>query len=308
MGFVSELLGRLTGSNGRTEPRDIGAVELALARCSAERAAANKAIIDAVEARRQLIIRDATDAEIAALDTETDKHRLTLERCDVVQPELIAELQGLRTVARQKAWADFARRDDEASLEHLATMRAALVTLKVKHAIRDEADRAGFGAEASHFVPAPNIVDEPLLFAFEESAERARESRTRPTPRQAPTPAAVAPAVPAPRRAIAQKAVASARPAAVQSRKAPRPLLHETAGEGEVLVTVIRPGLETLAGVQTRYGDVIALPAAKASEAVRNNAVVYVDEPAAIHVVGAAMRAESAARALAGGTAVEVSP
>jgi hypothetical protein len=58
--------------------------------------------------------------------------------------------------------------------------------------------------------------------------------------------------------------------------------IRETAGEGEILVSVMRAGYESLkSGKQCAPGDVVALPIEIAKSAVRNSAVIYLEEGAA---------------------------
>lgn len=58
--------------------------------------------------------------------------------------------------------------------------------------------------------------------------------------------------------------------------------IRETAGEGEVLVSVMRAGYESLkSGKQCALGDVVALPIEIAKSAVRNSAVMYLADQGA---------------------------
>src|SRR5580704_7333646 len=106
MGFISEILGALWPSDAEPAPRTIADVEAALSRLAGERKAAREAVAAAMQARDELLVVDETDKKIAALDATADKHRLTLERLDKIEPRLVGELQGLRDARRRQAWQD----------------------------------------------------------------------------------------------------------------------------------------------------------------------------------------------------------
>jgi hypothetical protein len=54
----------------------------------------------------------------------------------------------------------------------------------------------------------------------------------------------------------------------------------EVAGQGEVLVRVMKSGYESPSGKQCANGDVVAVPTETARLAVMNSAVVYLEEGA----------------------------
>jgi xanthine dehydrogenase iron-sulfur cluster and FAD-binding subunit A len=89
-GVHQKLLGRDGPSSSVKRTAD--AVEHALSRLADERASANKAIIAAADERRRMLLSDASDDEVAEFDKKTDALRLTIDRCEVAEPRLGAEL------------------------------------------------------------------------------------------------------------------------------------------------------------------------------------------------------------------------
>ena len=107
------------GGNGKKPPDAQRAdIDAALAKIAQERAAAQE-VLDGLEQRREsLLLADAPDGDIAALDKEGDSARVRLEKCDRFEDELLArrgELQGIeaevewrRLFDTHKAACDFA--------------------------------------------------------------------------------------------------------------------------------------------------------------------------------------------------------
>jgi hypothetical protein len=100
---VRELYPGMTVSGGPSSnvKRTVADAEQALGRLADERASANRAIIAAADERRRMLLANASDDAIVEFDKRVDALRLVIDRCDVAEPRLVAELEGLRCGARQ---------------------------------------------------------------------------------------------------------------------------------------------------------------------------------------------------------------
>lgn len=261
MGLIGELLGSL---GGKKSARTIESVEVALSRLTAERAAARESIARAMADRDALLLVDGSDAKISEADAIADRFRLVLERCDAIEPKLLAELTALRTEAKQARWRTLRSRYDAAAIEHASAMRSAVETAAVMLNINDEARSAGFEHETqASFIPPARMVSTEALNQFEISIERARELA-----RPAPPPAPVAP--PPKVVAVPKQAVKPA-PVAVAPKPPPKPFTPPVPDEhGNVKITIIRPGLEIAGRARPRSGEVVTLPHAEAMRIVQS--------------------------------------
>src|SRR5271168_3684844 len=126
MGFISEILGIARSSE--STPRGIGEVEAALARLREERSAAREAVAAAMRTREELLVVDesVSDKKIATLDAAADRNRLTLERCEKLEPILLEELASLRKEAQRKRWLEISKRYDVEARAFAAAFRATL--------------------------------------------------------------------------------------------------------------------------------------------------------------------------------------
>jgi hypothetical protein len=272
MGLVAELLGKNNGDSPGPS-RTFAEVEGALVRLRSERAQARQALAEASDDRERLLLLDGSERKIEAADRAADAARLALERCEKIEPLLLAEIEDLRSTAKRERWRAFRKRHDEAARELARRLREALDKRAELIAIFEEARRAGFEHElASAFTPPPLAFNPEGVAYFEMAIERAREMG-RPAP--APAPMTPAPsAIPKPR-ALAPPTI---RPAALKPPKpappAPRPPREVKAdANGNVRVHVLRAGLEIEGGKRTRVGETISLPLDKANALLRSAAV-----------------------------------
>jgi Fic family protein len=188
MGIIAKIFGRQEfNAKSGVALKTIAAVEEALRSLADERREAQAAIKAALGKRRELLHVDGSNKEIAKLDIETDAHRLTLERCDIIEPTLLARIEELRTDERRARWQELRRRHDAAESAFIKAMHDACSARDHLIAISDEANATGFYSEAIHvFIPPPSMLDTDLMNRFESEAERVREA-SRPAP-MAPAP------------------------------------------------------------------------------------------------------------------------
>lgn len=276
MGLISEIFGYVRGG-GETDTL-VGA-ETALARLAAERAGAIAAIDAAHTRRRDLLVEDGSDKQIAAIDREIGSHQLTLDRLDAIEGRLIEQLQALRSGHRREQWAKFYKRHAVAAAEFVEKYRAAVRALNALTATTDEARAAGFEHEAmAHFVPPPQMLDFALIANFESAVEDIADAvagRRKPMPVQPERKPYSPPPAPAPspfRRRVSLADVEDRPPA-----KPRRPLRADKAGPGQRLVSIARNGIEAPDGDRLVAGDVVALPEKQAEQLVRNGGGDFAD-------------------------------
>jgi hypothetical protein len=303
MGLLDEirsLIARPTRSRRAThdDAAAVQSAETALQRLSAERANVTTALRDLHQRRRALLLQDGTDTEIAAIEAELDTLNRTLERLELLEPELMTGLQDARGAQRR----GHLRRLVKASGDPIRRMAAGIrATQQAKDEVvrlREEADRLGLGNDFRHVIDYPPWAfgDLAALFdAYEATMERRAEAFFRapatpvaaqPVPRPvavAPSPAAVAssptPARNAPSVASAHSPVQPAEPPVRPSlRPAKTPAVRK---EGEVAVVVIRTGFEGPDGRQYDSGETAFMSPEAADDAMRRGAVDLLPEGAA---------------------------
>jgi hypothetical protein len=90
----------------------------------------SNAFLASIESRRaKLMIDDADPAKIIALDIEADSARISLEKSDVFEGELLTRLAALHGDAAEQAWREAYDQMHEAALEYAGSMRASLQSL-----------------------------------------------------------------------------------------------------------------------------------------------------------------------------------
>ena len=300
MGLVSEILGlpRPDGAAAPPPPRGIAEVETALSRLDGERRDAREALDRAKSARSELLLIDGSDKKIADLDADSDRHRLTLERCEKLEPLVRAELQSLQTEARRQRWREISQRYDGEARAFAAVFREALKKWQSLIAIRGEAISGFSQTDAGALAVPPHILTEMLLHLFEAELDRQRDFAARkPEPRRQPTPPPNKPPPPAalapkggfthrwkpPEGSVAPSAgrLLDAEPQKPEHmfRKRNRELsrLGEAPlPEGQVGVLLLKSGIE-IDGKTRWRGDEIAVPELQARRLVENNAAAYID-------------------------------
>jgi hypothetical protein len=96
----------LKRKNGHAKPPDDqrADIDAALAKIAQERAAA-QSVLDGLDQRREgLLLADASESEIAALDREGDHARIRLEKLDVFEAEIHARLSELEGMEAETEW------------------------------------------------------------------------------------------------------------------------------------------------------------------------------------------------------------
>jgi hypothetical protein len=279
MGIISDLLNfKPGGKRGAT----VADVEKSLARLAVGREAAQASISTILNQRRDALLADASDDAIAKLDAEADGHRLSLERFDLAEPELLAQLQNLRSAARRARWAELQRRRMDADRSYAVALRAAVDAFESLIRVSDDALNEGYASELGHsFATPPRIIDRVLCDAFEAEAERLREAVAGIVPVANPAPAIIErPKVARQQSPLQHKVYLDQQPEVGPPKK--REPIRETARDGEVLVSVMRAGYESPSGKQCLAGDVVAMPIDMAKTAVRNGAVTYAEAEASV--------------------------
>lgn len=274
MGIISELLAFLSGAGDGGTLADC---QTALSRLAAERKATIASTEAATARRRALLVEDGTDKQIAAVDREIDANQLTLERLELIEDDLLGRLQGLRSGYRKTEWLKYYKRHAAAAADYIDKHRAARRAFDALVAVTDEVRAAGYEHEAmAHFIAPPQMLAMELIANFEREVERVGDSvagRTIQTPAQPIR----KPFVP-----LEQKSTTDTprrvSPGEVHPRETgpARLPVVETAKDGEVLVRIVRSGVEAPSGRQCIGGDVIAMMPEIAEQAVRNGAAEFV--------------------------------
>lgn len=272
MGLVTDLLKVVKRPRG-----GIPDAETALRRLTAEREAAQHVIDSATERRRALLLGDASDAEILAVEREADAARLQLERLDLLEPKLLEHLQALRDAESRQRWAEFLRRHEEAAEAFDAAAVALMEKTDALLATFKEAGDGGFGDEVRHTFASPPttgggavLVSRETLNSFRQRRERSADAaKVLPTEPAAP---AAPPAVKAVLKSVGHGMV-STWPEPAPHRE-PRPVLklEGQAPDGHLAVRYIYPGVELPGGGQSRTGDEVYVPAEIARRLAENGA------------------------------------
>ncbi|UQD96140.1 hypothetical protein [Bradyrhizobium japonicum] len=273
MGLISDILNAVRGAG---EADTVEGCEAALRRVVDERNAANAAIAGRSSRRRALLLDDASDKQVAALDREIEGNHLTLERLEIVEEDLFSRLQALRSEARQQAWRLLTKEYTDASVKLAKALRAALAAQQEAAQVIDAARVSGFEHEATGtFPPPPSHLNPQAVQQYEDALDRMADvlaGRQKPPAeikRSVPRPAQLASNPAAGRVSLADR---EERP--VRSVRAPR---VDVAKSGQRLVRVLRNGLEAPDGGQCAVNDVIAMETEQAAAVVKNGAGEFVE-------------------------------
>lgn len=175
MGLLQTIFGK---SKDASSLDTLEAANAALERLHAEREGAEAVIAGAMHKRRALLLADASDKEVAALDAQTDAARLTLDRCAAAQPAILVRIEALQTADRRallaKLEADL--RKAEAALD--GALASGLKPLDDYLGAVRALEAAGFGREVAGLVVRPPLVGEGVLVGRMalESWRRQREA------------------------------------------------------------------------------------------------------------------------------------
>jgi len=253
VGLISEITSFIAGSGGKPEKR-VADTEAAVAKLVSKKETARTVITALMRRRQASLLEDGTDKKIAEIDAEADRHRLVIERLEALEPRLINELQNLRSQARQARWRDLHTRWTLAARDYADAVRAAVKRRGVMVALSDEARAQGFEQEANSCFVAPMLVlTELALSEFERELDRLADAEAlRAAPKPAPVTATPKPAPPA---------------------KPPRQRVAETPSEGEVVVAIVRNGVELPGRPPLAVGDLVAVKLDQAEKLMRSGAV-----------------------------------
>ena len=283
MGIVRDILGNVGLAAARRPRRSIADVERALARLGDERRDAREAVSAASRERDALLLVDDSDVKIGELDAVTDRHRLTLERCEKLEPILLEELAALRNEAKRAHWRRlFAEKYTPALADYAAKHRAALESFEILAAIREDAQRAGFASEAAHAMPfVGNILTREILGYVEHEADRVRDvAGEKPRKAAPPAPLKIAPS-PAPK-APARRMLDLSAPTspALQVQTCDRELLKikGPVPAGHMAVRILAPRIELGGGRGFGWrGDEFALPNFQAIKLIERSCAAPLD-------------------------------
>lgn len=274
MGLLADIRSKLISPKGRRNQDDsaaVAAAETALARLSSERDVAQAAIAAAADKRRALLLRDGTDDAISALEAETDAHHRTLERLDLLEPELLANLSAARGAQRQAILRHLAEEAPGAASRFAAALREAERRRLNVAELHAQADAAGVGHELRRVLePAPwPFTNIDFLETYEVTTERRAAEFLRP-PTAPPAPATVTARPPV------AKAVPPTPPSPVSQKPPAPPPPPEGGGWREVMI--LRGGYPDTAGHGRTAGERIWLPPDVAQRAAQNGAVELISE------------------------------
>jgi hypothetical protein len=249
---------------GKPAKRPIADVEKDLQRLGGARADAREAVARAMRERDRLLLVNGSDKQIAELDLAADKARLVLERCERAEPLLLAELQGLRTEARQARWSELRLKYDAEARAYAGALRMAVEKQAEMIALGDTARREGFETESNAtFTPPARLVSNDALNDYEAALDRQADAQVATAP-----PAIAAKAIPK----AALKLAAVPRSAPPPAVKPPRQRIIEEAGEGRKQYVVVRNGIE-VGSRQLAVNDVVALEPAAAEPLLRSGSI-----------------------------------
>jgi hypothetical protein len=277
MGLIADLIATLR-PKADGGPRSISEVEAALTRLSSERSAADAAFKAAHRRRGELIDSDASDEEIRAIEATADAAGLALERLERLEPKLVAELQTLRTEAKQARWRLLLGQYQDASVSYAAALRVAIERMHVMLSLNTEARRLGYEHEVqASFIPPTRMISIEAVDIFEAALERARDAATPKPPPQARA---------APPKAAAPPPAAQAAPPAPKpprpAQAPPKPVFEPPAPDesGRVPIVFLKAGIELDGLPRPRVGDTVLLDAGQARQIVLAGVADYAERAA----------------------------
>jgi hypothetical protein len=145
---IAEILRRLRRQPGEPETAaepdasppdpaaDAEAARTALADLDRERDRLRAELADAQARRRQALLDDLPDDQVAAIDRQIDRLHLGLERLDTLEPELVAAVKGSQHESRAQGLAEIVRAYQAAvdgfgrTMMAAAEMRATIIRLR----------------------------------------------------------------------------------------------------------------------------------------------------------------------------------
>jgi hypothetical protein len=168
--------------NGKTKPpADQRAdIDAALQRIAEERGAA-RGVLDGLESRREgLLLSDAPDGDIAALDKEGDHARIKLEKLDAFEAEIHARLSEVEGIEAEVEWRRLFDARHQAACDFAASFNSAIGAM---FALRSATNAASASEIARRFglltEPPPLILSGESLQKFLRETEMMSDLETR---------------------------------------------------------------------------------------------------------------------------------
>jgi hypothetical protein len=169
------------GNGKANPPADQRAdIDAALAKIAQERAAAI-GVLDSLESRRGgLLLADAPDGDIAALDKEGDSARLRLEKLDVFEVELHAKLSDLEGIEAELEWRRLFDARHQAACDFASSFNETCGRMFELRAATNTASASEFGRKFSLLTePPPLILSGEALQKFLRETEMMSDLESR---------------------------------------------------------------------------------------------------------------------------------
>jgi hypothetical protein len=145
--------------NGHAPTIDVLEGKLSELHESRERSASFLATIE--ERRAKLLIDDADPAKIIALDAEADAARISIEKGELFEQEILARMAVLHGAQAETAWRDAYDRMHRSALEYAESLRASLAALYRLRGATDQLSVFGIGMRRPE--PGPIILGSEIL-------------------------------------------------------------------------------------------------------------------------------------------------
>jgi hypothetical protein len=159
--------------NGKAKPpADRRAdIDAALERIATERGAAI-GVLSGLESRREkLLLADAPESEISALDNEGDSARVRLEKCDVFEGEVHARLSELQGIEAEVEWRRLHDARHQAACEFAASFNETCAYMFALRSASGAASASEIGRKFGLLTEAP-----PLILSGESLQKFLRET------------------------------------------------------------------------------------------------------------------------------------
>lgn len=219
---------------------------------------------------REQALRDGDAAELLRLR----ERRATLEderdRADIALKETRAKLTEARQTRRGERWSFHRSEHGVAESIYLKAAQVALDAFAAIVAVRAAAINEGFAHEVQTLSLPPNINGSPLLApdlmnAFIRKTPDTPPRRVRPIARK---PLKVAPHFAEVQTGVRQDNV-------IAQPRERRPLMREVAGDGEVVISILRAGVEVNGKGPLAVGDEVAVATGQAADLLRSGAADF---------------------------------
>jgi hypothetical protein len=230
--------------------------------------------LEGMSASRQKALEDGDDSVLAALRQRRPLLEDERDRTAIAMEQVRQKLVDARATAKQARLAEHRSAHDLARSDFMRAAYIALAAFDAIVAVRSTAIREGFAGAMQAMEMPPNVqghalLSRELLDAFTKSALLVASRRAKASVRKTTSPE--------PRMTDSQGPVRLG-DMPVQ-RRTRRALLRETPNEGDVTLTVLKPGIELPGRGVLTIGDEVALPPDDAANLLRSGAVEIVTPP-----------------------------